>query len=198
MQSANPLELPIENSMLKNLLERCSGLRQLHSWYEQWSQVRSQYGRSEARAFLQFASSKLGVDLSLQGERTVWKAAESGPVIFVANHPLGLLDSMLLTERLLDVRGDLKVLANQVLLRFSELSDVLLGVDVFTAGAQHGNAASVRALNGHLRDGGAALIFPAGRVASLKLLNFIAMDAPWHSMGNPSGIAGVTFQTSLQ
>ncbi|MEO1526980.1 MAG: lysophospholipid acyltransferase family protein [Planctomycetota bacterium] len=179
---ANPLDLPIENTWLRNAVAQVSGLRTLSRWYDQWILERGRYSGTEAEAFLKCAVEKAEIELQLDEDPTTWQAARSGPVIFIANHPFGIVDSLLLAERLLGVRSDLKALANRLLLRFPELTEVLLGIDVFSQDASRANAASIRQLDKHLSRDGATLIFPAGMVSNFRLRNFKITDAPWHPM----------------
>ena len=46
-----------------------------------------------------------------------------GPVVIVANHPLGALDALALIHLVGSVRRDVKVLANDVLMQIAKLSD---------------------------------------------------------------------------
>jgi putative hemolysin len=107
---------------------------------------------------------------------------KTGPLVIVSNHPLGALEGMLLSRLLLTVRADLKVLANELLLRIPEFDQLFIGVDVLSGDAQARNSGGIRQLHRHLADGGAALIFPAGTVSTIQSWNDDIHDAPWHPM----------------
>jgi putative hemolysin len=50
----------------------------------------------------------------------------SGRVIIIANHPLGALDALALIALIKEVRSDIKVLANDVLMQIEPLSELLI------------------------------------------------------------------------
>lgn len=100
----------------------------------------------------------------------------------VANHPLGGLEGMLLTQLLLSIRPDLKVLTNHLLLRIPEFEDVFIGVDVLNADARRANGKGIRALSKHLASGGAALVFPAGTVSTMTLPTLRIADPAWNQL----------------
>lgn len=52
-----------------------------------------------------------------------------GPVVIVANHPIGSLDGLALLQIISRVRGDVKIIANQLLSQIKPLNELLLPVD---------------------------------------------------------------------
>jgi putative hemolysin len=103
------------------------------------------------------------------------------PVLFIANHPYGVLDGIVLTWLARQARSDVKVLANHVLCQAPEARDNLLPIDFSeTPEAMQVNLASRREAQRHIRNGGAIGIFPAGAVgASEKPLRGPAVDSIW-------------------
>ncbi len=87
-----------------------------------------------------------------------------GPVVVVANHPLGMVDAIALLDLLGRVRQDVRVLGNDVLEMLPQLSDLLLPVDVFG----HGASSRMRAVCRALDAGCALLVFPAGEVSRMR------------------------------
>ena len=55
----------------------------------------------------------------------------TGPAVIVANHPFGILEAVILANAVRQIRPDVRILANEVLQRIPELSDLLIPVDVF-------------------------------------------------------------------
>ena len=55
-----------------------------------------------------------------------------GPLIIVANHPLGGLDGLSLLHLIGSVRRDVNIVANQLLKQLRPLSDLFLAVDNMT------------------------------------------------------------------
>ncbi|TXZ86632.1 hemolysin, partial [Vibrio cholerae] len=50
-----------------------------------------------------------------------------GPVVIVANHPLGAIEGVILADLVGQVRKDVKVLANQLLKRLPEIEPLFIG-----------------------------------------------------------------------
>ncbi|MDT0583962.1 lysophospholipid acyltransferase family protein [Brumicola blandensis] len=88
-----------------------------------------------------------------------------GKLVIVANHPIGSLDALALIKLISDVRKDLKVVANEMLMALNPLHSILLPVN-----NMQGNTAkqNLRLINKHLDSDGAVLIFPAGEVSRLR------------------------------
>ena len=103
------------------------------------------------------------------------------PVVFIANHPFGVIDGIILTWLALKVRPDTKVVTNNALCRSPDVQPYCLPVDF--AGTPEGNATTIatrRAATSALANGGAIAIFPAAGVAT-KTPPFLspARDLPW-------------------
>jgi len=103
-----------------------------------------------------WALRQFGAQLKISGAEHV---PSGGPLLIVANHP-GLSDTTALFAAI--ERPDLRVVAaDRVFLRaLAHTSPYLLYIDQ-TASSRFG---AVRAAARHLRDGGAVLTFPAGRI----------------------------------
>ena len=86
----------------------------------------------------------------------------SGRVVIAANHPIGSLDGLALLHLVRQVRPDVKVIANDMLLALAPLQSVLLPVDNMGGNTPRQNLKNIRA---HLEDDGALIIFPAGEVS---------------------------------
>ena len=63
-----------------------------------------------------------------------------GPLLVVANHPLGMQDAMALLQLIGSVRRDVRILGNDWLATVPQLGKLLLPVDVFGNGAEIGRA----------------------------------------------------------
>ena len=86
----------------------------------------------------------------------------TGRVVIAANHPIGSLDGLALLHLIRQVRPDVKVIANELLLAVEALRPVLLPVDNMGGKTARQNLKNLRA---HLEGDGAILIFPAGEVS---------------------------------
>jgi putative hemolysin len=87
-----------------------------------------------------------------------------GPVVIVANHPLGALDALALIHLVGSVRRDVKVLANDVLMQLDPMKPLLLPLPVFGSASSLGGAREAyRALEREE----ALIVFPAGEVSRM-------------------------------
>ncbi|MBL4773478.1 MAG: lysophospholipid acyltransferase family protein [Alcanivoracaceae bacterium] len=178
----NPLDLPIKNKLIKFLIEKLTKIDDINGIYQRWLDEPTNQHGTDGSGLLDAGLRDLDAQLKLVNQQNLESVSTSGATIFVANHPLGGLDGMLLTQMLLKIRPDLKVLTNEILLTFPEFSDLFIGVDVLNQNKQKQNAKGILALSKHLAAGGAALIFPAGIVSQLRLKDFSIHDRPWDSL----------------
>ena len=169
----NPTRLNLRPRLFSFLLERIFGLHHLSQIYE---------GRprdANSKDFLLYVLNVLGVTTFLKQEENLSEIPQEGPVLIVANHPLGGLDGIALAHELLKVRPDLKVLTNELLRRIPELRDLFIGVDVLTSQPVTNNVAGIKQIHKHLKYGGAVLIFPAGMVSAYEWKQGKIQDRPW-------------------
>jgi putative hemolysin len=106
----------------------------------------------------------------------------SGPLVVVANHPYGGVEGMFLISLLSRLRPDVRVMANELLTRITELAPAVLPVDVFGGpGAAARNARMLRDALRHVQQGGALVVFPAGEVAHVQAPGGVVTDPPWQT-----------------
>ena len=172
----NPFQLPLRRRGFARLLEWVLGLRPLISHY------RHRPLAASSEAFLQFTLSVLGVTLDVDGEDALNNMPRTGPLLIVANHPLGGLEGVAIAQQIMQRRPDIKVLANQLLCRIPELKDIFIGVDVLSRGASKKNFSGILQANRHLQSGGALLIFPASKVSTINLRRRRIEDVSWHRL----------------
>ncbi|ABG39112.1 phospholipid/glycerol acyltransferase [Paraglaciecola sp. T6c] len=92
------------------------------------------------------------------------KVPQNGPLVIASNHPFGGIEGVILAYVIGQIRPDLKVLANQGLALFTELKDYFIFTNPLSE-RDPKNAPSLRESLRHVKQGGALLIFPAGRVS---------------------------------
>jgi len=173
--STNPLALKDVSAPLRFIINRVSALDVLSNWYEEWLQVQEE----DVSQFLDFALARVGAEFAPQNIEALALIPRDKALLIVANHPLGALEGMLLSRLLLRYRPDLKVLTNEMLMKFKEFRELFIGVDVLNPNKQQMNARGMLQASRHLAGGGALLIFPAGTVSVLDLRSWSIQDAPW-------------------
>lgn len=147
--------------LIIRLIERATGQARLEALYHEL--------RAEMKPEMSFWSAslaKLSIDLQFDAARLA-QTPKQGALVFVSNHPFGVLDGIALCSLVQSVRPDFKVLTNAVLLKAEEIKDRVLPIDFSgAAGSRTANAAARRAARHHLEQGGALVLFPAGIVST--------------------------------
>ncbi len=116
----------------------------------------------------------------LYDENQLNKVPREGPVVFLANHPFGVVDGLILGYLISRIRPQFRVLVNEVLCREEMLMPYLLPVDFReTKAALQTNIQTRRAALSHLQAGEALGIFPAGGVATAPRFWGAAQDLEW-------------------
>ena len=87
-----------------------------------------------------------------------------GRVVIIANHPIGSIDGLALIKLISEVRQDIKVVANELLMAIEPLHEILLPVNNMQGGTAKQDLNNIQA---HLQNDGALLLFPAGEVSRL-------------------------------
>jgi len=94
------------------------------------------------------------------------KIPSEGKVVVVANHPLGGLEGVVLLKLLLEIRPDVNIVVNAVLLQVENLKGFFLPYNLFENGIQK---EKILAIDKALKDECAVIFFPAGEVSRLTL-----------------------------
>lgn len=135
-------------------VELATGLSQLERYYQQRPTTRDGF------EFMRYTLEALNVHYQVDRGR-VEQIPAQGPVVIVANHPLGAIEGVILADLVGQVRKDVKVLANQLLKRLPEIEPLFIGVDVFNgAQASKTNARGIREAHRHLAEGGVLIRIP--------------------------------------
>jgi putative hemolysin len=115
----------------------------------------------------------MGVNIRVSNDDLA-RIPRSGPVILTCNHPHGILDGVVLSSALREVRPDVKILANKLLSAVPEVSELLIPVS-----QQGANRRAVTAAVEHLSRGGLLIVFPAGEVSRLEWRKRAVVDPRW-------------------
>ncbi|OEF88907.1 lysophospholipid acyltransferase family protein [Vibrio splendidus] len=157
----------------ESVVEWATGLSKLDRLYQNRQNELSSF------EFMNYTLSALNIDYSVTSGSTE-NIPEEGPVVIVANHPLGAIEGVILADLVGSVRKDVKVLANELLKRLPELDDLFIGVDVFNGKeSKRTNAKAIRDANHHLAAGGLLIVFPAGEVSSYRKGAKTLTDIEW-------------------
>jgi putative hemolysin len=166
---------PLFQRAVIQTIERIGGQRKLKRLYDK-HQIELRNGAD----FFEAAIRILKLDVHYDREALA-AVPKQGPVVFIANHPYGVLDGITFTWLARRARPDIKVLANGVLCQIPEAAEYLLPVDFApTRQARETNVRSRQLAQTWLREGHAIGIFPGGGVStSEKPLKGPAVDLPW-------------------
>ena len=157
----------------ESFAEWATGLNRLDAHYQDRPQGLNSF------EFMRHTLKCLNVTYDIhQGELS--SIPKTGPVVIIANHPLGALEGVILAEMVGRVRPDVKVLANEYLKQIPEICDLFIGVDVFeTKQAKKTNANALREAHQHLSNEGVLIIFPAGEVSTYDKETKLLSDKRW-------------------
>jgi putative hemolysin len=139
------------------------------------------YAQASARPETHVVDRMLGaLEVSIEPRGDLRPLRDSGPLIVVANHPLGALDGLVLASLVTRERNDVRLLANHLLMRIPALRPLLIPVDPFGGGAAvAGNRQPLRDAVRWLRQGGSLCVFPSGAVSHFDLKRLAISDPQW-------------------
>jgi putative hemolysin len=166
---------PLKRGLIR-LVEKATGQPKLKRMY-----VHNQRFPRLGESFWQAAVRSLELDVRYDLDALA-AVPRTGPVVFVANHPYGVLDGIVMAWLVSKVRSDFVVLTHIVLTRAPEAARFILPVDFSGAKeAERTNLASRAAARAQLERGGAVVVFPAGAISTApdKLGLKPAVDGRW-------------------
>jgi putative hemolysin len=104
-----------------------------------------------------------------------------GPLVFVANHPFGVVDGLALCDMAIKARGNFRILINAMLCQDRDLARHFLPIDFReTKAAVKNNIRTKKMAQQCLEDDIPLLVFPAGFVSTADRKGFgKVVDAPW-------------------
>ena len=165
------------NRNLIRAVERLSGQRRLELLYREWA-ANPPEGENIFAAAMRLLDITIDIDAS-----ALARVPSEGPVLFVANHPFGVIDGLMLGQLTTMVRPDTKIMTHSLLCQVPEAREFLLPVDFGgTPEAAQTSAMTRRRSVEWLRGGRAVAVFPAGSVStSTSPWRGPAVDAAWHT-----------------
>jgi putative hemolysin len=168
------------------IVDRILGLKQMNDRY-------IKYGLSgmDANGFVTKLLEAFNVKIDFQNEQ-LRRIPKNGPIVFVANHPFGGIEGIILAKLLRRVRPDTKFLVNSILRSIVELREILIFTNPLVEN-HPGNVRSIRLCREWLAQGYPLTIFPAGRVAFYQRGKDAVTDAPWNRIA--AGMVTMTHAT---
>jgi len=161
------------NRVISGLLERTFGLSHLQSLYQALPPSR------DDREFLQQVFDTFNIGYKVDDEALA-RIPRSGPTVIVANHPFGAIEGVILAALLRSIRSDVKIMANFILSRVPEISDLFISVNPYAGShAAKVNVSPMRQAIRWVKDGGLLVVFPAGEVSYWSPRTREISDPPW-------------------
>jgi putative hemolysin len=154
-----------------SLLTEVSGLKRLERFY---NSVESLHDLEFVAAV--FRNLELDIEVS---QKDLDNIPREGGLAFVANHPYGAIDGLALVHILGHVRPDLRVMANFLLQQLEPLKHRFIGVNPFEQLGSLSSFQGMRQALGHVSEGGALAVFPAGEVSSFRTELKAVADPRW-------------------
>lgn len=165
-------DLSIRHKRLTSLAGRLLNLLFFQRRFEQFDR---EFPGSEGFDFVESALTFFNFQLrTRESERA--RIPATGKVVIVANHPIGSLDGLALLHLIRQIRPDVKVVANNMLMQITRLHPVLLPVDNMGGKTARKHLLAIKE---HLNDESALLIFPAGEVSRFGAKG--VRDPAWQS-----------------
>jgi len=92
---------------------------------------------------------------------------QDGPLLFLANHPFGILDGLILCNLVAELAGDFRVVINSLLCQDRDLAPYFLPIDFAgTREAERRNIRTKQLAGDALNDGIPLILFPSGTVST--------------------------------
>ncbi len=163
----------IKNIMIQSI-ERLTGRRKLEKLY---TGLLDELGGDAT--FWEAALSQLQLNLEYD-ETQLAKIPRSGPVVFIANHPFGVLDGLIICHLAAKTRQHFKIVINRALCREDRISNYLLPIDFSeTKEAIQININTKKQALKLLDQEGTIVIFPAGGISTSNGFFGQAIDLEW-------------------
>ncbi len=106
---------------------------------------------------------------------------KQGPLVFVANHPFGIVDGVVMCDIAAKTRGDFRVMLHALLCQDRELAPYFIPIDFTNSKeALRNNIHAKRRALSDLAKGIPIIIFPSGMVSTANKFGFGPVnEAPW-------------------
>ncbi|MEW5958075.1 MAG: lysophospholipid acyltransferase family protein [Chloroflexota bacterium] len=169
----SPNDPPLKSVMIRSI-ERLTGQRKLEQLY-----TKVVDDRRDKTSFWAAALEQLQLNVEYD-EAQLAKVPRCRPVVFIANHPYGVLDGIIICHLAARTRQRFKILINRALCQEEQVAPYFLPIDFSeTEEAVRINLDTKRRALEILRRRGAIVIFPAGGISTSKGPLGQAIDLEW-------------------
>lgn len=112
--------------------------------------------------------------------KSVENIPSEGPVIIVCNHPFGLLDGLIISAIIANIRKDYKILINEEITQIDLIEKYLLPIKFseIIGDVKENIKSKKRAIN-YVNDGGLLILFPSGEVATSRFIFDEPKERQW-------------------
>lgn len=170
---AKPEDGPLKRGLI-SAIEYATGRAQLEKYYAE-VRARQLPGEELWDALL----GKLRINVAFDEEQLA-KIPMEGPIVFLANHPFGVVDGLIFGKLISARRKKFAILVNDVLCREPQLQPYLLPINFDeTEAALATNLATRQEALRRLSEGQAIGVFPGGGIATASPPWSKASDLPW-------------------
>lgn len=163
-------------AMMIRSIERISGKRKIEKLYLKALDKHLDHNVSFWEAVL----AQLRVTVNYDPTQLA-KIPRTGPVIFIANHPFGVLDGLIACHLATTTRNNFKILTHRLLCRVEVIDPYMLPVDFDeTKEAMMVNINTKKEAAATLRQGGTVVVFPGGGISTTEgFFSKSATDLEW-------------------
>lgn len=170
-------ENPLQNklfSMMKGPIEHILDFPRMNRLYDDVHRLH------DNRPFSDKILEQLGVSYDVSEADLSRVMIPQGPVIVVANHPFGGIETVVLASILRSMRCDVKFVANYMLNAIPEIRDLLITVNPFPGTTSvRDNIRPIRECIQWVKGGGMLVVFPAGAVSHFDPQKGAITDPAW-------------------
>jgi putative hemolysin len=173
---SNTFDSPVKRNIIRTI-ELFTGKIRIARMVRRFEKM----GTFKGQAFWRATLDVMGIDLQTPADQLA-RIPKEGPVVFVANHPHGLVDGMILADLIGRVRDDYRILTRSLLVGIDEdAASYMIPVPFpHEPDAQKKMVEMRRATMEHLGNGGLVALFPSGVVASSDSMMGDAVEREWN------------------
>lgn len=141
------------------------------TYQDEINRILMKYEEAVGVPFLPKILEELNIRVEIEGLENL---PESGKCFFVANHPFGIADGLVLTYTIASKYGDFRAIGNEVFVLIPQLRPVIAAVNVFGTNPKEYLQSLDKVFNSEIP----ITHFPAGKVSRIR--SWKVRDSKWH------------------